>query len=96
MNYEKDKKSFLERVRSLDESGKRMVLVGATAIVVAIVIYVWVGYFSGLVSVSQPAVAENQPAQTSSGPGFWQNLRNGMASIAETLRGPGQYTIKPN
>jgi hypothetical protein len=100
MDYEENKKSFLERLQSLDRSAKRTTLISATAVVVIIVIYVWLGYFSGLVSnVSQPVVSENQPSQTpqaASGSSFWQNIKNGMANMIDVLRSPGQYSIKPN
>ncbi len=57
-------KGFLEYLQTLPEPVKRRVLIAATAVVMAIVIYVWLAYFNGLLaSLAQPAapVAENAP-----------------------------------
>lgn len=94
--YEENKKSFLEELRSLDESMKRKVAVAATAILMVGVVYIWIGYFDGLVTgiSGQPTVADNQASVGSvqqvagnmnngsgGSPSFVQNIKSGMAAI---------------
>ena len=104
-------KSFLEELQSLNEPTKRKVLVVATILIMFVIVYFWLGYFNGLVaSVAQVPVAdsEGQPqSQQSSGEsGFFQNMKNGMAMVANDLAGapqwltnalqsPRQYNIQP-
>jgi hypothetical protein len=90
MYQEEPQKSFLEELQSLDEPVKRRILVVSAIIIMAIVIYVWLGYFNGL-------VATNQPQQTSgSGSSFWRNMTGDMADMINFFRGPRQYVVQPN
>jgi hypothetical protein len=97
---EEHQKTFLEELRSLNEPTKRKVLIVATIVIMAIILYLWLGYFNGL-------VADNQPQQDPGGVSFSQNLKSGMATIANDFanipqwlagifRGPRQYTIQPS
>lgn len=91
---EEHQKSFLAELQSLDAPTKRKVVIVSTVVVMVIVIYLWFGYFNGLVAdVSQPTVAANQEQKA---PGsFFQNIKNGMAAIANEFKGSKQYDIKP-
>jgi hypothetical protein len=98
-------KSFLEELQSLDEPTKSKVLIITTIVIMAVVIYFWLGYFSSIVTgIPQPAVAgEDQPAQNanqSAEPGFFQRMGNGMATIihsfGQILEAPRKYVVKPN
>ena len=99
MNHDEQRKSFLDELRSLDEPVKKRVLIISTIIIMIIVLYIWIGYFNSIVaSSSQPTVATavaTSTGATSQGISFWQNIKNGMANIANIVRGPGEYTIQP-
>ena len=93
-------KTFLEELQALSEPTKFKVLVVATIMVMAVVLYLWLGYFNAI-------VADNQPQQNSAGPGFAQNVKAGMAAIvsdfaniphwiAGLFQNPKQYTIHPS
>ncbi len=103
--------SFLDQLQSLDERKKTQVLVITTIVIMAIVIYFWLGYFNSIVStVSLPTVADNQgqaatntpttTGQTQNIPGFFQIMGSGLASIAHAfgnmLEAPRKYAVKPN
>jgi hypothetical protein len=94
--------SFIDELQGLDESAKRKILVAATVVIMIVVAYLWIGYFNGLVAGSSQqqsatvAVAQTPAgAATNNGNSFWQNMKNDMANIANTFRGPGQYTVTP-
>ena len=101
--HEDNKKSFLGELQSLDEATKRKVAIVATVIIMVGVIFVWVGYFNGLVAgVSQ----QQTTVATNNSPSFTQNIKSGMAAIGNGFVGatqwfigifknPGQYTIHP-
>jgi len=62
-------KDFIETLQSLSEPMKRRVLVAASAVMMLVVVYVWVGYFNNIVMgnpaaqlADQNAVAEPAPA----------------------------------
>ena len=90
-------KSFLETLQALDEGTKKKIMIIATIVIMAIVIYFWLAYFNGLVAaVSQPAIANNQQGtqsaiasnQSSAGGNSWTSW------FGNVLRG-GQHTIQP-
>ena len=93
--------SFFEQLQSLDESMKQKILIVATIVIMVVVVYVWIGYFNGIVAgVSQPdqSVAQVQPQATqptSGGNSVWQDMQNGMANMINAFKQPGQYTIEP-
>jgi hypothetical protein len=51
------KKGFLEEIQSLAPEKKRNVLIVGTLIAMAVLIYVWIGYFKGLVVTAAQAPA---------------------------------------
>ena len=107
MNNEENKKSFLEELQSLDEPTKRKAAILVTIVAMVIVVYIWFGYFNGLVSnVTQVPAADNPSAQASGEPSFAGNIKNGMAMIGGGIvgsakwfsglfTGPGQYVVRP-
>lgn len=95
---------FIEQLQSLNEPKKTKVLVVATIIVMAVVVYFWLGYFSSIVSsVPQPAVAaqdQSAPmAQQQAEPGFFQRMGSGMAAMVRAfgniLEAPRKYIVQP-
>lgn len=99
---EGNKKSFLERLQSADDATKKRWMFISTAIIMAVVIYVWLMYFNSLIAgfSSQPT---EQPA---TGIGFWDAVKNGTAAVyqglidkiralGDILRAPREYIIKP-
>jgi hypothetical protein len=103
-----EEKDFLEKLQSLDEPTKLKVLVVATGITMAVVLYFWLAYFNGLVaSVSRPTIADNNvpvptepvPTQNNAGPsglafvyGQFMSMLHGLGNI---LQAPRQYIIHP-
>ncbi len=61
-------KSFLAQLQSLEEPIKRRILVGATAVVMVVVVYIWVGYFNSIV-LNNPVELANQSAVAGAGTG---------------------------
>jgi hypothetical protein len=92
---EEKQKTFLEEVQAFDEPVKRKILAVATVVVMVVVAYVWVGYFNGLVAGSSDQSATVAQGNADGGNSFWQNMENDMASIANTVRGSGQYKVTP-
>jgi hypothetical protein len=90
MAYEENKKSFLEELQALDESTKRKVVVVATIVIMIGVVYLWSGYFNGLVAAN--GAPANEPAATSAGANW---LSGAMQGIGQWFKNPGQYTIHP-
>ena len=68
MSAEENKKSFIDELRSLDEAAKQKIMIVATMAIMIVVVYVWFGYFNGLVRrrptqpaiIAQTGVAQNQ------------------------------------
>ena|SRR5690348_3509077 len=102
------KKGFLEELQSLSEPTKRKIMIVATVVIMAVVIYVWLAYFNNLLaSVGQPTVAENTgAASVPSGSDFAQGTKSGMAFIYDIFlkavhglagiwEAPRQYNIQP-
>jgi hypothetical protein len=80
-------KGFLEYLQTLPDPAKKKVLITATVIIMALVIYFWLAYFNNLIAgiSEQASVTENQPAEgvpaesaPAAGPGIWQQLGSGM------------------
>ena len=94
---------MLRQIQSLDESTKRTILIVSTIIIMAAVVYLWIGYFNGIVTAENPPtpVAENS-VQPSSGSAF-ANIANAFANgfngvvhwIGDALTNPGKYNIRP-
>jgi hypothetical protein len=91
MNYEKNKKSFFEELQSLSESTKQRILVVSTIVIMIVVVYVWLGYFNGIVAQAQ----SQQTQPTSSGNNFWQTVKDDMGNMVNNFKQPGQYTVQP-
>jgi hypothetical protein len=98
---------MLEELQSLSEVKKKQVLIVATIIIMVIVVGVWMSYFNSIVAgtaqeaatqaTSSVAVATTSvvaPTQAS-GPGLWQDIKNGFGSIANIFSGPSQYKVQP-
>jgi hypothetical protein len=92
--------SFFESLQSMDESMKQKILVVATVVIMILVVYVWLGYFNGIVagtsqSNTSVATAQVQPV-SSGGNSFWQSMKDDMANMANVFKQPGQYNVQPN
>jgi hypothetical protein len=99
--HEEKPKGFIEELQSLNDVTKKRVLVISTIVVMAVVITVWFSYFNGiLAAASQSAVAADSTStsatQAANGPGMWQNIMNGMASIGNVFNSSSQYTVQPS
>lgn len=102
-----EENNFLEELQALGEPTKRKILIVATAIIMVIVVYVWFGYFNGLVTnVSQSPVAQSQEAQTSTNSGFFQTIGNAamfiggecvraIHAVKDLFQKTGQYVVTP-
>ena len=90
-------KSFFEELQSLNEGTKRKVAIVATIVLMVGVVYVWLGYFNGLVAGSSGStgnagnseISQQQPTpvgqtqQNQSAPSSWMAaLGNGFAGAA--------------
>jgi hypothetical protein len=102
-------KSFIEELRSLSEPVKRKVMLGAVAVSMVVVVYLWLAYFNSIVPNAVPAAAPTSVAASApntGGPGifglfadaagsFWQAALNGARDALGTLKNSKQYDINP-
>ncbi len=51
-------RDYLAELQSLNEPMKRRVLIAASAVVMALVVFVWVGYFNNIVMSNQSGLAD--------------------------------------
>jgi len=51
-------KSFIEKLQELDETMKKRVLIAGSAVLMALVVYVWLGYFNSIVTSDQLQLAD--------------------------------------
>ena len=77
---------------------KTRVLVVSTVIIMVVVLYLWLGYFNGIVaSGGESSVADQNQAQIaatdqsgaspSPEPGFWSRVGNGTAIVGNAIGG---------
>jgi hypothetical protein len=105
--HQETRKSFLMELQSLSESAKKKVLVTATIIIMISIVYVWLGYFNGIIAstdvnsdvgATQPVVAvapTEQPKQNSFGATIIDGFK-GMGDWAVNfIHGRGQYVVEP-
>jgi len=96
--------SFLKRLQSADEATKRRWIVALTAAATVIVVYVWLAYFSNLLTGA--SYRESSGADARERFTFWQAVRNGGAIVYENLadamgrlggvlQAPREYIIQP-
>ena len=108
MFEEEPRKGFIEELQGLEAPVKKRVLIVSTSIIMAVVVYVWLGYFNNIIAnAPAAALAENATSTpTSSAPGFFDRIGGGGAymlrafgswadSAANALKSPRQYIIKP-
>ncbi len=93
--------NFLKKLQASDEGVKQRWLIASSAILMAIVIFLWLGYFNALI---QPV---NAPPPTESADlSFWQTFKTGLGIISENikseikswlgiLKSPKDYIIQP-
>jgi hypothetical protein len=103
---ENGKKNFLERLRASDEKTKRKIIIIISCICMAIIIYVWFGYFNSLVvGATRPMSVniQNTPVPQTSSSGFWDGVENNagvfyqkISSVFDNFfQGSKQYKIQP-
>ena len=99
-------KGFIEELQSLEEPTKKKILVVSTVLVMAVVVYVWLGYFNNLVSSTPGIALSDNSSTTSSAPGFFERVTGGSAfmlqafgswtrEMGSAIESPRQYDIKP-
>lgn len=100
---------MLEELQSLNDENKKRVIVIGTIIIMVIIVGVWVSYFNNIVvgaaeqaatqatssDQTAPAPVADSGSAQASGPGVWQNIENGFASIGNIFQKPSQYNIQP-
>ena len=93
-------RKFLEKLQSSDDQTKKRWMVGSTTVIIAIVIYVWIGYFNNLIfTLSSP---QESPLQKTEGFSFLETAKNAAAAVFDTAKSlvenvlsrPGEYIIK--
>ena len=91
-------KEFIEKLQAADEGRKRKWMIISTTIVMAVVIYVWLGYFNNLIArLSQPVLPQSPEVVRK--PSFLETMKTGAAAIYEVfsrlVKAPKEYIIKP-
>lgn len=99
-------KSFLEKLQSADEDIKRRWMIGATIVIMVIVVYIWMAYFNTLISGFSPSQVSVSDQTAAGSHGFWFTMKNGMSTIynmfmsaaggfGKILNAPREYIVKP-
>ncbi len=99
---------MLRQIQSLDESTKRTILIVSTIIIMAAVIYLWIGYFNGIVTAENPPApiagnttqpdSGNAPDNSALGniASAFANAFNGAVHwVGDALGNQGKYNIRP-
>jgi hypothetical protein len=93
MVFPEEKRSFIEELRALDESAKQKVLVGATMVLMVVVLYFWLAYFNTIVSRSSPQATASAEASTTvvsatgtSDGGFGNVVSDGFGSLIQFFK----------
>lgn len=97
-------KNFLEKIQSADEGVKRRWMIISTVVIMAVVIYVWLGYFNNLIASFNRPLAE-VPSE-GAGFSFWSSLKSSAAllynglgdklhAFGDILKTPREYIIQP-
>ncbi len=93
--------NFLERIRISDDQTKKRWLIGVSAAIMFLVIWVWLGYFNSL--FVRPETTQSEPTNTFS---FWDSVKGGssaawssltasMKNIGGMFVSPKEYIIQP-
>ena len=77
--------SFLEKLQSADDRTKNRWLIGSTALIGSLVVYVWLAYFNTLVAPAEPL--NSQPTGTEDSFTFFEAVGRGGAILFENLKG---------
>lgn len=93
-------RKFLERLQSSDDQTKKRWMIGSATVIIAIVIYIWIGYFNNLIfTLSSP---QEPPLQKIGGFSFLETAKNAVAAVFDTAKSlignifsqPREYIIK--
>lgn len=91
--------SWLERVRTMSEDMKRLVVVIGTAVTMSFVLFVWLAFFNNLFPNSN-TIAETNVEPNSEAISFWDTARAGAANALSSLGGllgtQKTYILKPD
>lgn len=91
-------KGLLEKLQSADEAAKKRYVVIASAVVMVVVLWLWLGYFNNLITRESPAVAANQPSFFTTmkrGAGIvYQGFIDAIGGFGKALTSPKTYEIK--
>ncbi len=93
--------NFLERIRVSDDQTKKRWLIGVSAAIMVLVIWIWLGYFNSL--FVRPGSAQAEPAGTFS---FWDSVKGGSGAAWSSLTAsiknvggiftsPKEYIVQP-
>ncbi len=104
--HDDSKKNFFERLQSADERTKKRWLIAVTAIVMVAVVYIWLGYFNGIVSGGARSEIVPPSESVDGSLAFWQTMKNGTAFIynilsdklhflGQILQTPRDFIVKP-
>ena len=73
---------FLETLQNTEERTKQWIVIGASATVGLLVIWIWLGYFNNIVSPASVAAADNDTSIS-----FLATARGGLAFVGNAILG---------
>ena len=93
---------FLHKLQTSEERIKLRWLIGTSAVVMIIVVFVWLNYFSTLV---ESGASGAEPGDGAQDIGFWQTFKGGLAFIGQSfgdeiktllgkIQSPSTYQVK--
>lgn len=94
--------NFIRKLQTSEAHIKFRWLIGSSAIVILLVVFVWLNYFNTLVQAN-PSASETDSA--SQGLGFWQTFKGGLRVVShgigdkfsswyDALKSPRSYEVK--
>ncbi|HEY4525630.1 MAG TPA: hypothetical protein VJL32_00845 [Candidatus Paceibacterota bacterium] len=93
--------NFLERIRTSDDQTKKRWLVGVSAVIMLVIVWVWLGYFNSLFMSPDASASPEQggfsfwTSLKSGGSAAWDSMTASVKSFGKFFGGPKEYIIKP-
>ncbi|MFH0890420.1 MAG: hypothetical protein V1856_00105 [Candidatus Liptonbacteria bacterium] len=94
--------NFLERIQSSDDQTKKRWLIGLSAVIMFVVIWVWLGYFNSL--FMRPEISDASDAGSFSfreslrgGTGeVWNSTKNSLKNFGRIFGWQKEYIVQPD
>ena len=98
-----DEKGLLERLQTMDEGAKKIYVIAGAAVVMSIIVFVWLTWFSNMNTLAFVPGSQDELATVSANPpsefSAWQSIRSAAGVVGEKLKDlfgmRKEYIIQP-